>query len=503
MSQPNRKTTDATARWGEGSMLPAYWLVCAAIVGQPAPSPPPGFELGQPLNFLYTAPAQSGKKNPSPEQPPPEEKPAKDTAQEQPSTLFAEYSAARPWYSIHGQSTFIYQGNFPFHDPYDGPNSAVGRRMNAQTATGTLYFDVRPWEHGEIIIDPEFSGGAGLNGTLGFAGFPNGEATRTGKLEPTPYLARALYRHTFDLDGEWERVEDAANQIPGVRQRNRFQISIGKMSAEDVLDDNLYSHDPRTQFLNWSLMYTGAWDYPANSRGYTFGALFDYSTMFFAVRYGIFAEPTRANDPEFDPQFLKAHGQILEFQENFILQDHPARIREWMYLNTAHMGKYRDALAAMPVNPDITLTRAERNKYGFGLSFEQEITETLGFLLRAGWNDGQSETWAFTEIDATAAAGFLLKGKAWGRPDDEVGLAGVVNGLSNAHKDYLAAGGIGFIIGDGRLNYSPEEIAEAYYNWQARKGINLRLDVQGVNNPAYNQDRGPVIVAGLAVHLEF
>ena len=242
------------------------------------------------------------------------------------------------------------------------------------------------------------------------------------------------------------------------------------MSAEDVLDDNVYSHDPRTQFLNWSIMYTGAWDYPANARGYTYGVLLDYTTMFYAVRYGIFGEPAEANGPEIDPHFLKAHGQIVEFQENWILGDHPAHLREWAYLNTAHMGNYREALAEMPVDPDVTATRSYRNKYGFGLSFDKEITTRPRLLPRAGWNDGQSESWAFTEIDRTAAMGFLLKGRSWGRPNDEVGLAGVVNGLSDAHKDYLPAGGIGFIIGDGRLNYAPEQIVETYYNWQAHEG---------------------------------
>ena len=494
-------------------MIAAVYLACAAALAQPGPAPDqqplfPGLPAGQPLNFLYLQPPppQSGKKNPSPEQQPAEnqeKQEAQKAAEEQPATLFAEYSAARPWYSIHGQSTFIYQGNFPFHDPYDGPNSAVGRRMNAETATGTLYFDVRPWQGGDFIFNPEFSGGEGLNGTLGFAGFPNGEATRVGKIAPTGYIARALYRHTFELDGEWENLEDGPNQIAGPRSRNRFTIAVGKWSSEDVIDDNAYSHDPRTQFLNWGIMYTGAWDYPANARGYTYGALFDYTTMFYAVRYGVFGEPTRANDQEIDPHFLKAHGQIVEVQENWILGDHPAHLREWAYLNTAHMGKYRDALAEMPVNPDITATRAYRNKYGFGLSFDKEITTELGCFLRAGWNDGQSESFAFTEIDATAATGLLLKGKGWGRPHDEVGLAGLINGLSDAHKNYLQAGGIGFIIGDGRLNYSPEEILESYYNWQAMKGINLTLDFQGVNNPAYNADRGPVAIMALRVHLEY
>ena len=312
-----------------------------------------------------------------------------------------------------------------------------------------------------------------------------------------------MFRQTFDLDGEWEKVEDGPNQIAGVQDKNRFTISIGKMSAEDVFDDNAYSHDPRTQFLNWSIMYTGAWDYPANARGYTYGALFDYTTMFYAVRYGIFGEPAVANGPAIDHDFLKAHGQIVEFQENWILDDHPAHLREWAYLNTAHMGQYRQSLEEMPVDPDITATRNYRNKYGFCVSFDKEILTDLGFFARAGWNDGQSETWAFTEIDDTAAMGLLLKGRAWGRKQDQVGLAGVMNFLSDAHKDYLAAGGIGFIIGDGALKYGPEEILETYYNWQMYKGIFLTFDVQGVNNPAYNEDRGPVAIFGVRAHFEY
>ncbi len=350
---------------------------------------------------------------------------------------------------------------------------------------------------------PKFAGGTGLDGTVGFAGFPNGEATRTGELEPTAYIARLFYRHTFELEGESEKVEDDANQIAGIRSRNRFSISVGKMSAEDVLDDNAYSHDPRTQFLNWSLMYTGAWDYPANTRGYTYGALFDFTTMFYAVRYGVFGEPAVANGPEIDPHFLKAHAQIVEFQENFILGDHPAHLREWAYANTSDAGKYVDALAQPNYPPNITLTRSYRTKYGFGVSYDKEITPDLGFLLRAGWNDGQSESWAFTEIDETAALGFQLKGTGWHRPNDVVGLAGVMNGLSDAHRDYLEQGGIGFLIGDGRLHYAPEEILETYYNCELRKGINFTLDLQRIDHPAYNQDRGPALIVGARVHLAY
>lgn len=408
-----------------------------------------------------------------------------------------------PWYSIHGQGTIVGQGNWKFDSPYIGPNSLLPILNYRTTETATLFLDVKPWEGAEIVFDPEVAGGRGLSQTLGVAGFPNGEATRVGAAEPTPYIARMLLRQTFNLDGPWERLEDAPNQIAGHRDYSHLTLSVGKMAAADTIDNNRYSHDPRSQFLNWSLMYNGAWDYPANVRGYTYGGTAEFATLFYAVRYGIFAEPAVANGPDFDPHLLKANGQILELEERFHLGDLPGRLREWVYLNHAHMGQYREALAEMPLDPDVTRTRAYRFKYGFGVNLEQQLARDLGAFLKAGWNDGQSESWAFAEIDATVALGLLLKGRLWRRPNDEFGLAGVVNGLSDAHKDYLAAGGLGFIIGDGRLHYAPEEILEIYYNWQMHKGINLTADFEGVDHPAYNQDRGPVAIFALRLHFEY
>jgi high affinity Mn2+ porin len=431
------------------------------------------------------------------------DKPAADAASE------GEKPAAETkpeWWSIHGQGTVVSQGNWKFTSPYVGPNSLLPILNYRTTETATLFLDARPWQGGEILFNPEIAGGTGLSNTLGLAGFPNGEATRVGSLQPTPFIARALLRQTFPLDGAWEKLESDANQLPGYHPTEYVAVSVGKLAATDYIDTNKYSHDPRTQFLNWSIMYNGAWDYPANVRGYTYGAVFEASTIFWAARLGFFAEPSFANSAPpgfFDPHFIKAHGQIVEIEQKFILGDNPAKLREWGYLNQAHMGSYRDSLALSPVNPDVTATRAYRIKYGFGIGYEQQLTRDLGLFVKAGWNDGQTESWAFTEIDATAAAGLLLQGRAWSRPKDTVGVAAVVNGLSDAHKDYLAAGGIGFIIGDGRLKYAPEEIVEAFYNWEMHKGINLSLDVQGVENPAYNQDRGPVFIAGVRMHFEY
>jgi high affinity Mn2+ porin len=407
------------------------------------------------------------------------------------------------WYSIHAQATVIGQGNWPFPSPYLGPNSLIPDLNYRTTATSTLYLDTRLWRGAELIFNPEMSGGTGLSHTLGIAGFPNGEATRIGAIAPTPYIARFLVRQTFGLDGDLERVEAGPNQLAGYRDMDRITISIGKMSATDALDDNRYSHDPRTQFLNWALMYNGVWDYPANTRGYTYGGTVEFDTRYLSFNYGLFGEPKVAQGQDIDPHILKAYGQAWEFEQRFTLGDHPGAIRELAFLNHAHMGNYREALALSPVAPDITQTRAYRFKYGFGLNVEQEFAKNLGGFLRMGWCDGQSESWAFTEIDRTIAFGLSLKGARWRRPKDEVGAALVFNGLSDAHRDYLASGGLGFQIGDGALNYGLEQILELYYNLELREGMNVSLDFQEVRNPAYNRDRGPVSIMAIRCHMAY
>jgi high affinity Mn2+ porin len=355
----------------------------------------------------------------------------------------------------------------------------------------------------ELVFDPEIAGGTGFSNSSGIAGFPNGEITRVGIPDPTPYIARLFVRQTWGLGGEQETVEDAPNLIAGKRDVDRIELAVGKFSATDYADDNKYSHDPRTQFLPWSFMYNGAWDYPANVRGYTYGVEIEMIRKEWTLSYGIVAEPEVANGAALDPHFTKAFGQFVEYERRYKVNEHPGAIRFLGYLNRAHMGDYAEALAAMPVNPNITLTRDYRFKYGFGLSWDQEITKTLGVWSRLGWNDGHTESWAFTAIDRLFDIGLLLKGKCWCRPNDAVGLAFGINGLEGSHRNYLAAGGLDFIIGDGALNYGPEEIFEAFYNLEIRKGIYVTTDFQEVNHPAYNRDRGPVSIVSLRVHLEY
>jgi high affinity Mn2+ porin len=409
------------------------------------------------------------------------------------------------WYSAHVQGTVVSQVHNVFPSPYIGKKSLLPNEPAANTMTGTVFWAGRIWESergdGQIVFNPEIAGGGGFSGTAGIAGFPNGEATRVGVPNPTPYIARLYLRQTFGFGGEREWAGDDVNQVAGERDVRRLAVIVGKFAAPDIADDNRYSHDPRTQFLNWALVYNGAWDYPANVRGYTYGVAFDYNhSKNLSFSYAVMTEPLVANGSALDWHLNKAQGQVAEMERRYKLFGRPGSFRTLAFLNHAHMGDYNEALQLMPVDPNIIKTRAYRYKYGFGLNVDQELTDDIGFFSRLGWNDGHSETWAFTEIDRTATAGLVMGGRQWCRPYDRVGLAGILNGLSGPHRDYLAAGGYGFIIGDGKLNYGLEQILEMYYAIQIKAGLYLTFDFQEVGNPAYNRDRGPVSVYSLRVH---
>ena len=434
-------------------------------------------------------------------------KDAGEEKKEEPEKAVKDEEKKPAWYSAHAQFTTVIQKHGGFHAPYTGPNSLLENEPAATSITGTLFLDVRLWECGssstEVVFNPEIAGGTGFSNSSGIAGFPNGEITRVGVADPTPYIARLYVRQTWGFGGEREKVEDAPNKIAGERDVDRIELNVGKFTLTDFADDNKYSHDPRTRFLPWSLMYNGAWDYPANVRGYTYGVELELIRKAWTLSYGIVAEPEVANGAAIDPHFAKAFGQFLEWERRYKWYEHPGAIRFLAFLNRAHVGDYAEALAAMPVNPNVTLTRDYRYKYGFGVSWDQELTKDLGIWARLGWADGHTEAWAFTAIDRLFDIGLLLKGRCWCRPDDFIGLAYGINGLEGTHRNYLAAGGLDFIIGDGALNYGPEQILEAFYNLQVVKGIYVTTDFQEVINPAYNRDRGPVSIVSLRVHLEY
>jgi hypothetical protein len=327
-------------------------------------------------------------------------------------------------------------------------------------------------------------------------------------------VARAYLQQHIPLGNTpYSTADDDNNQVAGKIPANRLTISAGKFSISDFFDNNSYSHDPRTQLFNWSLWADGAWDYPANTRGYTMGIVAElFAEKWGAVRFSSVAVPTIANHPDLEYVFGKAHSETLEIEKRIKFGAHPGTIRLLLSHTATRAPSYTAGLAALKNGDTTTLKVIAGNaqghaygghKSGIFINIEQEITGDLGFFARAGWNDGKYASWAFTEIDRTVNAGVLLKGTKWHRPYDEVCIATVFNGISSGHREFLKEGGYGFIIGDGTLNYGLENITEAYYSAQLTKSFWLTFDYQLVRNPAYNKDRGPVSVFGFRGHIEF
>ena len=410
---------------------------------------------------------------------------------------------ASQW-SAHAQATVIEQWHYGFPAEYSGQNSLESRATeDKHTVTATLFIGRRLWPGAEIYFDPEVPEGEGLSGTVGMAGFPNGEGTRAAGSSPHYNTARLYLQQTFGLGGGKEKIDDDENQLAGEKDVNRLTLIVGKFAAVDYFDDNAYSHDPRTQFLNWALMDSGAWDYPADTRGYTAGFAAQLKQKDWSAKYGIMMEPLKANQLILDKHVTKAFAQVLEFDRSYSWDGHPATVRPFIFLNRADMGSYSEAISNPAADLDVTRTRRYRSKYGAGLSWDQELASNLGAFMRLSWNDGKTESWAFTEIDRSVATGLSLKGAGWGRGDDVAGIAGIIDGLSSDHRRYLAAGGHGFIIGDGRLDYGPEEIAEAYYNAKVVKGIWITPDIQYAEHPGYNRDRGGLPIFAVRAHFEY
>src|ERR1035438_1276528 len=407
-------------------------------------------------------------------------------------------------WSVHAQATVIEQWHYGFPAEYSGRNSLESRTTeDKHTVTATLFIGRRLWPGGEIYFDPEVPEGEGLSGTVGMAGFPNGEGTRASGDSPHYSTSRLFLQQTFELGGGKEQVEDDANQLAGEKEANRLTLTAGKFAAVDYFDDNACSHDPRTQFMNWALMDSGAWDYPADTRGYRAGLTAELRQKGWATRYGIMMEPQEANQLVLDKHVTKAFAQVLELDRSYSWDGHPATVRPFLFLNRADMGSYSEAIADPAARLDVTRTREYRSKYGAGLSWDQELTANTGAFLRFSWNCRKTESWAFTEIDRSIAGGISLKGAAWGRAGDVAGLAGIANGLSSEHRQYLAAGGYGFIIGDGRLNYGSEEVVEAYYDAKVARRLWITPDLQYAEHPGYNRDRGGLPIFAIRAHWEY
>ncbi|MCW3126267.1 MAG: high affinity Mn2+ porin [Bacteroidetes bacterium] len=420
------------------------------------------------------------------------------------SQILATDTLRQQRWNIHFQSTVIGQWHPAFHSPYVGQNSMVPREGAKVSITTTIFAGVRLWKGAEVYFNPEISGGEGLSQALGAAGALNGETFRVGSATPKVYVARFFFRQYIALSKDYEWVENDANQLHVKRPVSYLSFLVGRINTADYFDNSSVAHDARKQFMNWGLMAAGAWDYPANTRGYTYGFVAEYVYKKWGVRYGLATLPTSANGSQMNFDLSKAAGHMLEAEGGWTVKGLEGKLRLLGFANYANMGNYRIAIAQQDT-PNIKLSeKYSRTKFGFGINAEQQVTPEATVFARYSWNDGQNETWVFTEIDRSFSAGAFTSGKYWKRPLDNMGLAVLVNGLSNAHRDYLAKGGYGFIIGDGKLNYAPEFVVEWYYSFAVYKDyIFISPDYQFVLNPAYNKDRGPVNAFGVRVHAEF
>lgn len=409
-----------------------------------------------------------------------------------------------PRYNFHFQQTVITQYHPAFQALYTGFNSLHTGEETQSSLTTTAFFGLILWKGASLYINPELAGGSGFSQARGIAGFTNGETFRIGSPAPAIYLARGYLQQIFALSKNYTYTEDGLNQIREKNYEKQIRWIAGKYSVADFFDCNPLSHDPRSEFMNWALMSNGAWDYPANTRGYTVGSMLEYTSQRIEARVSFNLEPVYANGPTLDWNIDKALASTGELQFNYKFGKRNGNIKLLGFYNKAAMGSYTLAVL-QPDSTDITATRKySRNKYGWGINIEQELNDWIGAFARIGWNDGKNETWAFTEIDQSAQLGFVFNGKKWKRKYDRLGIAGVVNGISIYHQAYLKKGGYGFIIGDGNLNYAPECIGEIYYNLSLPKlSLTLTPDYQFVLNPAYNSDRGPVHVFSIRVHVQF
>jgi len=432
------------------------------------------------------------------------------------------FSQNKNW-SIHFQQTVIPQHKLKIDAPYSGDFSLSDSAETQTSLTTTIFIGRRLWKGASVFYNQEMAGGSGLSQARGIAGFTNGECFRIGNPAPALYIARLFVRQDFALSNQrsfnekTERnskgkvvegeshadpTEDGINSFEGNRASNRFSIAVGKFAISDYFDNNSYAHDPRSQFMNWALMSTGAWDYPANTRGYTWNVVLEYVRERWAVRAGTSLVPTTANGPDLNWQWATNNSHTFEIEKSTTFFGKEGKIRALTSYTTTHMGSYDEAIK-MP-NPDIVAVEKNgRTKYTLAINYEQELTKESGMFFRASWNDGNNETWAFTEIDRSISGGFV-KDNLFGRKQDRLNIGFVFNGISDPHRQYLAKGGYGFIIGDGKLpNYGLESILEINYNIKVNDWLSVTPDYQFVMNPAYNEDRGPVHAFALRIHTEF
>jgi len=438
-------------------------------------------------------------------QPPPAADSAADT--DPVPAMFPHPETDRLW--ISGQANWISQWHPEFHSPYQAKNSLTPQAQDATSRVLTLFTGLRLTGTTELLCDVQETGGHGIGEALGLAGATNLDVVRNPTLSKAPYIARLMWHQIIPLGSERANVARTPYSLFSTLPVRRLEVRFGKFSMADFFDLNTYGSDTTFQFMNWTIDNSGAYDYAADTRGFTFGAMIEYHDRRWALRFAEGLMPKVANGIHLDANLGRARGENIEFElHGTVVRKQEGIVRLLTFVNHANMGDYREAIdnfqAGLTPVPEITAHPLQTTiKYGFGVNFEQPLNNWMGLFGRWGWNEGRHESYAYTEVDQTVQIGAGGNGRPWHRKFDRAGLVFVSNGISRDHQEYLALGGSGFLLGDGRLNYGRENILESYYTLHLWRGIYPSFGVQHINNPGYNQDRGPVVVPTLRLHLEF
>jgi high affinity Mn2+ porin len=422
------------------------------------------------------------------------------------ATASSDTAAPDKLWAIHVQATDVLQYHPAFTSPFEGANSLSGSQQTANTVNASVFVGLQPWKGGQFWFDLDMNQGFAPSNTLGVAGYVNGEGAKVGHHSPYYRPQRLFYRQTFELGGGEDDVDPDLFEFGGKTTKNRLTVTVGKFSLTDVMDDNQYAHDPENDFLNWAIIDTGTFDYAADAWGFSEGAAAALDKDDWSYRAAVMDLSTVPNNAILTPWFrqFQLDGE-LEYRHTWLKRQ--GKIKLLGFATRGEMGSFEDALALAARTdsiPSTALVRHYRTRLGISLNVEQPISDDAGLFLRAGWDQGQYEPYEYADIDQTVTAGASLAGTKWSRKDDTVAVALVVNGISKAHEAYLAAGGLGILVGDGRLPHpGAETILEAYYSLAVVKGVHLTLDSQSIVNPAYDADRGPVEVVGLRLHAQY
>jgi high affinity Mn2+ porin len=434
------------------------------------------------------------------------QRPVPETPTETAPTMFPHPAEGKFW--VSGQVNVIFQANAPFHADYSGPNSFESKYNQSTGVVATVYTGVQLGRSTEVLADAELAHGLGLSAALGIAGFPNLDAVRDPALTSEPYFARVMVHQVFALSHTWNEADRGPLSTFSELPDRRLEIRAGKLGVTDFFDTNAVGGDSHLQFLNWAIDQNGAYDFTADPRGYTWGVLCEYQSPRWGARSLLGLMPGPQNGSPLVWNLRKANTSNTEFELHRGPFGKAGITRLLGWVNHANMGVYQYAidqyLAGLTPVPDISNHPQQvKVKYGFGLNFEQALSPTVTAYGRFGWNNGETETWSFTEIDQTVSGGVSILGYAWKRRKDRAGLAVASNGISSVHARYLALGGLGSILGDGALDYGRENLIETFYTARVWRGLFLAPDLQYIVHPGYNQARGPVFVPAARIHVEF